>query len=56
MKRKALYAEVQRIVAEDVPIVALWHEDNLAMANADLQGYFMTPNARLVGLASAWEQ
>jgi len=56
VKRKALYAEVQRIVAEDVPIVALWHEDNLAMANADLQGYLMTPNARLGGLASAWKR
>ena len=55
-KRKAIYAEVQRLVAEDVPIVALWHEDNLALSNADLQGYRITPNARLVGLASAWKR
>jgi peptide/nickel transport system substrate-binding protein len=48
--RKQIYAEVQRLVAEDVPIVALWHEDNVVLSNIDVQGYTMTPNARLGGL------
>lgn len=52
VKRKALYADVQRMVAEDVPIVALWHEDNIVLANEGVQGYRITPNARLVGLSS----
>jgi peptide/nickel transport system substrate-binding protein len=55
-KRKAIYAEVQRLVAEDVPVVALWHEDNIVLSNVDVQGYYTTPNARLVGLASAWKR
>jgi peptide/nickel transport system substrate-binding protein len=49
-KRKQIYAEVQRVVAEDVPIVPLWHEDNVVLSNVDVQGYQITPNARLIGL------
>jgi peptide/nickel transport system substrate-binding protein len=55
-RRKAIYAEVQRLVAHDVPIVALWHEDNIVLSNVDVQGYRITPNARLVGLATAWKR
>jgi peptide/nickel transport system substrate-binding protein len=49
-KRKQIYAEVQRLVADDVPIVPLWHEDNVVLSNVDVQGYKITPNARLTGL------
>ncbi|HEX2691720.1 MAG TPA: ABC transporter substrate-binding protein, partial [Kofleriaceae bacterium] len=49
-KRTQIYAEVQRLVAEDVPIVPLWHEDNVVLTNASVEGYRMTPNARLTGL------
>lgn len=49
-KRKQIYAEVQRRVAEDVPIIPLWHEDNVVLSNIDVQGYTITPNARLIGL------
>jgi peptide/nickel transport system substrate-binding protein len=49
-KRKALYDEVQRIIADDVPIIPLWHEANVVLTNVDVQGYEMTPNARFTGL------
>jgi peptide/nickel transport system substrate-binding protein len=49
-QRKQIYAEVQRLVAGDVPIVPLWHEDNVVLSNVDVQGYTMAPNARLIGL------
>jgi peptide/nickel transport system substrate-binding protein len=49
-KRIAIYADVQRQVAEDVPVVPLWHEKNVVLSNVDVQGYRMTPNARLTGL------
>ena len=55
-KRKALYDEVQRLVAEDVPVIALWHENNIVLSNVDVEGYHTTPNARLAGLASAWKR
>jgi len=37
-------------VAEDVPIVPLWHEDNVVLSNRAVHGYTLTPNARLTGL------
>jgi len=49
-KRKVIYAEVQRLLAEDVPVVPLWHEDNIILSNVDVQGYTTSPNARLAGL------
>jgi peptide/nickel transport system substrate-binding protein len=55
-KRKAIYADAQKIVATDVPIVALWHEDNVVLSNVDVKGYEITLNARMKGLAQAWKQ
>ncbi len=50
-KRKAIYAETQRLVARDLPVIPLWHEDNVVLTNVDVQGYTIVPNARLIGLA-----
>jgi peptide/nickel transport system substrate-binding protein len=52
-RRKAIYAEVQKIVATDLPIIPLWHEDNVVLSNVDVQGYTTVPNARFVGLIGA---
>lgn len=49
-KRKQLYAEAQRIVAEELPIIPLWHEDNVVLANVDVRGFQIVPNARFIGL------
>jgi peptide/nickel transport system substrate-binding protein len=56
VKRKAIYADVQRQVAADVPVIALWHENNIALSNVDVQDYHLTPNARLVGLTNVWKR
>jgi len=50
-RRKTIYAKVQRIVAEDLPIIPLWHEHNIAVMNRSLSGYSVLPNARLAGFA-----
>jgi peptide/nickel transport system substrate-binding protein len=52
-KRRALYDEAQHLVADDVPIIPLWHEDNVVLAHKDVSGYEILPNARLTGLAKA---
>jgi peptide/nickel transport system substrate-binding protein len=52
-KRKAIYAQVQRIVATDLPIIPLWHEDNVVLSNVAVQNYTIVPNARFVGLIGA---
>jgi peptide/nickel transport system substrate-binding protein len=49
-RRKEIYAEAQRIVAEDLPNIPLWHEANTALMNVDVHGYKIVPNARFVGL------
>ena len=55
-KRKQIYDQVQRQVAADVPIVPLWHEDNIILTNVDVKGYTTTPNARLIGLRDITKQ
>ena len=55
-KRKQIYGEVQKIVANDLPIIPLWHEDNLLLSNSDVEGYRITPNARLIGLRDTWKR
>jgi peptide/nickel transport system substrate-binding protein len=51
-RRKAIYAELQRLTATDLPIIPLWHEDNVVLSNVDVQGYVATPNAGFDGLVS----
>lgn len=50
-RRKVIYSEVQRLVAEDVPIAPLWHEDVVVLHNRQVRGFRITPNARLGGLS-----
>ncbi|MBZ0237380.1 MAG: ABC transporter substrate-binding protein [Deltaproteobacteria bacterium] len=52
-ERIAIYADVQRQLAEDLPIIPLWHEDNVAIVNADVVDFVVLPNARLSGMARA---
>ncbi len=49
-KRKAIYQEVQAILADELPYVSLWHEDNIAILRKGTAGYWVTPNARFEAL------
>ena len=44
-RRLDLYAQVQRIVAADVPYISLWHKTNVVVAQRDLSGVRLTPMA-----------
>lgn len=52
-RRRAIYADVQRILATDLPVVPLWHEDNVAIMNLDLRDFHVLPNARFRGVVTA---
>jgi peptide/nickel transport system substrate-binding protein len=52
-RRKAIYGALQRIIADELPIIPLWHEDNVVLTNVDLQGYQIVPNARFIGLVGS---
>jgi peptide/nickel transport system substrate-binding protein len=51
--RKPLYARAQQLVARDLPIIPLWHEDNIALENVDVAGYQIVADGRLAGLVAA---
>lgn len=44
-RRLALYADVQRLIAQDVPYVSLWYKTNVAVAQSSLTGVRLTPLA-----------
>ena len=43
--RAPLYAEAQRLIAQDVPYISLWYKTNLAVAQPDLRGVRLSPVA-----------
>lgn len=49
-KRKVIYQEVQAILADELPYISLWHEDNIAILRRGTTGYWVTPNARFEAL------
>lgn len=51
-RRAEIYGEVQQILAEELPYISLWHEDNVAVLRDGTQGYQTTPNARFDSLRS----
>jgi peptide/nickel transport system substrate-binding protein len=55
-RRLAAYREVQQILAREVPVIPLWHEDNVAIYNVDVEGYVILPNAGVNGLATAFKR
>ena len=49
-KRREIYAEIQRIVQEDMPYVSLYHQINVAVMDKDLNGYVMYPAGFWLGI------
>jgi peptide/nickel transport system substrate-binding protein len=55
-ERVKIYAQVQRILADDLPVIPLWHEDNLTLMNVDVTGYQLFPTASFWGLLTTHKQ
>ena len=55
-KRKQIYADIQRIVQEDLPYVSLYHQINVAVMEKDLNGYVMYPAGFWLGLPNMSRQ
>jgi peptide/nickel transport system substrate-binding protein len=51
--RKAIYLNVQKQLAEDLPMFPLWHEDNILLHRRELSGAVALKTARLEGLLLA---
>jgi peptide/nickel transport system substrate-binding protein len=52
-KRVKAYARAQEILAQELPVIPLWHEDVIAVMNVDVNSYRILPSARFAGLAEA---
>ncbi|MBK9030003.1 MAG: ABC transporter substrate-binding protein [Myxococcales bacterium] len=55
-RRVELYAQAQALLSRDLPIVPLWHEDNVAIVNRAVTGYHVLPNARWSAFAEVVKQ
>ena len=44
-RRRALYRQIQRLVAEDAALLGLWAKTNVAVAQPDLTGIALSPTA-----------
>jgi peptide/nickel transport system substrate-binding protein len=51
--RKAIYGEVQRIVARDLPYVSLWHPESVLVRDRRLTGFVLSPTGDYATLAKA---
>jgi len=49
-KRKKAYDEVQRIVADELPYISLYHETNVAIMHNNIDGYVMYPSKFLLSV------
>jgi peptide/nickel transport system substrate-binding protein len=51
--RRAIYRDVQRLAAADLPYVSLWWDDNVVALDRRLAGFVPYPNGSLISLATA---
>jgi peptide/nickel transport system substrate-binding protein len=54
--RRRVYSQIQKILARDVPVVSLWHEDNVVAMRRRVQGFVMLPTAQVSGLDRVWKE
>jgi peptide/nickel transport system substrate-binding protein len=54
--RVAIYSQVQKILARDLPAVPLWHEHNVAAMRRDLHGFELLPTGLLSSLARTYKE
>ena len=54
--RRMIYAELQKILAEDLPVISLWHEDNVAAMRRVVEGFSLLPTGQLSSLARVYKR
>ncbi|HXR35406.1 MAG TPA: hypothetical protein VN754_05625, partial [Candidatus Binataceae bacterium] len=51
-RRKAIYGEVQKLAARDLPYISLWWQDNVAVMRRGVTGFEPYPNGSLRSFAA----
>jgi peptide/nickel transport system substrate-binding protein len=49
-KRKVAYDEIQKIVADELPYISLYHRDNVAIMRSNIDGFEMYPSGFLLSI------
>jgi len=52
--RRPLYQRIQQLVADDLPVIPLWHPDVRVVSRRRIAGFVPLPNLRLAGLVRAY--
>lgn len=52
--RVGIYRDVQKVVAADLPYIFLWHEENFAVMNRQLQGFSLYADGRYTSLTQTY--
>ena len=52
--RKGIYAEVQKILAADLPYVSLWYTKNVAVMDRSVRGFVVYPAGDFFSLKDVW--
>jgi peptide/nickel transport system substrate-binding protein len=53
-RRKKVYSEIQKILAEDIPYVSLWYTTNVAVMNKSVHGFVVCPAGDFISLKDVW--
>ena len=51
-ERKAVYSQIQSVLAHDLPYVSLWHSVNVAVMNNQVSGFVLAADENLKFLAN----
>jgi len=51
-KRRALYKQVQAMLLRDLPMLPLWHPDNVVVTRREVSGYRLMPTAQFSGFST----
>jgi peptide/nickel transport system substrate-binding protein len=54
-RRRVIYKKVQDILLRDLPMLPLWHPDNVVVMRRGVQGYRLWPSAQLSGLSTVYK-
>ncbi|HYB94328.1 MAG TPA: ABC transporter substrate-binding protein [Vicinamibacterales bacterium] len=55
-ERRRLYAEAQRLIAEDAPYISLWYKTNVAVSRTGIAGVRLSPSAEFTFLREVTKQ
>ena len=55
-KRKEAYGYVQKLLAQELPLLPLWYEDNVAVYQREVKGLRLRPDASFEWVTEVWKE